>query len=54
MEGGGPFGTATLTALERLAGRPDQVGDFARACHERGHRVEQEAAIRSAVGRFLR
>ena len=31
----------------------DLVGDFARACHDRGHRVEQEAAIRSTVRRAL-
>lgn len=50
---GRKFGPPALAGLSRLAERPDPVGHFARSCHDRGHRVEQEAAIRSSVRRLL-
>jgi hypothetical protein len=50
---GRKFGPTALAGLARLAERQDQVGHFARACHDRGHRVEQEAAIRLSLRRVL-
>jgi Protein of unknown function C-terminus (DUF2399) len=50
---GRKFGSSALAALSDLARRPDQVGRFASACYDRGYRVEQEAAVRACVRRYL-
>jgi hypothetical protein len=47
------FGPTALAQLGQLAERQDHVGRFARACHDRGHRVEQEAAIRLSLRRAM-
>lgn len=50
---GRKFGPSASADLARLAERKDQIGQFAHACLERGHRVEQEAAIRQSLRRAL-